>query len=339
MSACRRYRERLIDDLDGTLAAPDAGRLRDHLDRCPACAKAREDLRRSRDRVRSLPPVEPPPWLEDRILVRIHTGQAPRRKPAPRWLRPALPAAALLLFGFTGYLVLRRPGGPTAPAEAKAEAGPPAPARPAGPASGVATQPTGPAPGAPAKAARPAPASAPSAAAPQAVLQAAPQAVPQAGAPAGGASAPGTPAFAPAPTQASPARPEVAERAAPAPAPPAVADKLQAAARADRRAPAGELAAPAAGVRAKSAPAITSLALSWEPGDSIRAASRAQAAFEAAGATILSRPGPDYRGITARVPGPALDALLERLQAMGPLPDAPPRPTRLRGEVLVTMTW
>jgi hypothetical protein len=159
-----------------------------------------------------------------------------------------------------------------------------------------------------------------------------------AGAPAGGASAPGTPAFAPAPPQASPARHEVAELAAPAPAPPA-ADRLQAAARADRRTPAGELAAPAAGARAKSAPAITSLALSWEPDDSIRAASRAQAAFEAAGATILSRPGPDYRGITARVPGPALDALLERLQAMGPLPDAPPRPTRLRGEVLVTMTW
>jgi hypothetical protein len=331
MSTCRRCREWLIDDLDGALAPPEAGRLRDHLDRCPACAKTREDLRRSRDLVRSLPPVEPPPWLEDRILVRIHTGQAPRRKPAPRWLRPALPAAALLLFGFTGYLVLRRPGGPSAPAEAKAEAVPSAPAGPASPVSGTATQPAGPAPGAPAKAARPAPASVPPAEAPRVV--------PQAGAPASGASAPGMPAFAPAPPQAPPARHEVAELAAPAPAPPAIADKLQAAARADRRAPAGELAAPAAGVRAKSAPAITSLALSWEPGDSIRAASRAQAAFEAAGATILSRPGPDYRGITARVPGPALDALLERLQAMGPLPDAPPRPTRLRGEVLVTMTW
>jgi hypothetical protein len=85
--------------------------------------------------------------------------------------------------------------------------------------------------------------------------------------------------------------------------------------------------------------ATGSLALTWEPHDTIRASSQAQAAFTAAGATLLARPGPDYRGITARVPGPALDALLERLEALGPLQDAPSRPTRMKGEVLVTMTW
>lgn len=281
MSACRRYRPLLIDRLDGTLAPGDAERLDTHLQRCPACAKALEDLGRTRDLVRTLPAVEPPPWLEDRILVRVHTRQGPRRASGSPWLRSGLPAVALVVLCLTGYLVLRHPGGtpamPPAAAPVAAPAAPQAKTAPAAPAQ---------APPGPAASRLPAPAP-----------------------------------------------------AAPPPAPPMAAEAAPQAQDAARRQVALEAAGPMPSAKASAGQATGSLALSWEPLDPIRAASQAQAAFTAAGATLLSRPGPDYRGISARVPGPALDALLDRLEALGPLTDAPRRPTRRQGEVLVNLTW
>lgn len=109
MNACRRHLERLSDHLDGTLPPAEAERLREHLDQCPACRQALEELRLTLDRIRAVEPVEPPPWLAERILARVREQPAPR----PRWLsrvaRPSLPAAALVLLCLAGYLVMKGP--------------------------------------------------------------------------------------------------------------------------------------------------------------------------------------------------------------------------------------
>ncbi|GEM_PF-974516 len=104
MSACRDFRDLLSAHLDGALAPAEAKALEDHLASCPGCAKALEELRRTVEAIRSLEPVEPPPWLAERILARVQ----PRKRPL--FLRPELQAAALVLVCLTGLLVAKVAG-------------------------------------------------------------------------------------------------------------------------------------------------------------------------------------------------------------------------------------
>ena len=110
MSGCREYRDDLSAHLDGALGPEARSALEAHLAQCPDCRRALEDLRATVARIRSLEPVEPPPWLEAKILARVG-------RPAPRGqrllllaLRPQVQAAALALICFTGFLVLKVAG-------------------------------------------------------------------------------------------------------------------------------------------------------------------------------------------------------------------------------------
>jgi len=120
MSACRGFRDLLSAQVDGALAPKEAARLKEHLGQCPACARALEELKETVARIRSLEPVEPPPWLTERILARVRTPGVWRRRILPLARRPQLQAAALVLICFTGLLILRDTGAqkvPLAPAQ------------------------------------------------------------------------------------------------------------------------------------------------------------------------------------------------------------------------------
>ena len=142
MNACRPHRELLSALLDGALAPAERERLQAHLDQCPACREALDELRRTLDLIKGLEPVSPPPWLAERILERVR--DAPRPPTALQRLltlaaRPPLQAASLLLVCLAGYLALRvsgprnivaEPGPPPAAQAVQESFRPPPPARP-----------------------------------------------------------------------------------------------------------------------------------------------------------------------------------------------------------------
>jgi mycothiol system anti-sigma-R factor len=65
--SCRELVERLIDFLDGELAAEEAQRLRAHLDECEPCVRYVRTYELTIQITRRLPPTPPPATLLERL--------------------------------------------------------------------------------------------------------------------------------------------------------------------------------------------------------------------------------------------------------------------------------
>jgi len=110
--SCGDYEERVHGWVDGTLSREAHDEVARHLADCPACARLRDGLERLQSRVAALPrEVQPPrdlwPGLRDRLPAR----PIPRERPVAGRLRPWLAAAAVLLAGLAGLLLLRDDAG------------------------------------------------------------------------------------------------------------------------------------------------------------------------------------------------------------------------------------
>jgi hypothetical protein len=82
---CHSVRNRLCDRVDGTLDPLEAGRVGDHLARCPECAALDRVLTAMRDDLPHLAEIGPDPEFVAAVLAR--TSLRPRRAPlAERWL-------------------------------------------------------------------------------------------------------------------------------------------------------------------------------------------------------------------------------------------------------------
>jgi anti-sigma factor RsiW len=81
--------ERVSGYLDGVLAAEEREAVEAHLAECADCRGQLEAERELKQRLRSLPPVEPPPGLEFRARREL-------RSLRPRWGRSLLAVAAML---------------------------------------------------------------------------------------------------------------------------------------------------------------------------------------------------------------------------------------------------
>lgn len=94
---CADLQALLCDYVEGALAAPERMLVERHLDSCPACAAMTREASAALGFLRSVPDLEPPPLLVNRILFQI-----PARAPSPEhdrspladwltsWLRPLL---------------------------------------------------------------------------------------------------------------------------------------------------------------------------------------------------------------------------------------------------------
>lgn len=113
---------RLSDYLDGDLSDAERGALERHLDACPSCTAALDELTRVVERARGLPSRPPAADLWPGIAARIGPGAppipvAPSRKPR-RWsfslpeLAAACLAAAVVSGGGVWFLASRSPGAP-----------------------------------------------------------------------------------------------------------------------------------------------------------------------------------------------------------------------------------
>lgn len=113
--SCTSYRDRIDAYVDGELAAPLAGELRDHLESCADCRRAVEETRALLAAAAALPrEIEPPrdllPAIREAASSAGRRGEGPAR--AFRDWRLWAGAAASLLILLTATLVLLLPRGP-----------------------------------------------------------------------------------------------------------------------------------------------------------------------------------------------------------------------------------
>lgn len=65
---CKQFEDRLNSSVDDGLSADELREFRDHLASCAHCARALEELKKTRAWLGRLEEVEPPPWFEQKIM-------------------------------------------------------------------------------------------------------------------------------------------------------------------------------------------------------------------------------------------------------------------------------
>lgn len=126
-----QWQEIAVDYLDGVLDPATAAAVEAHLLSCTECARRLDEQRRLVKRLRQVPAVEAPAWLEEAVLKQVlptpALGQQAKSAHAkePAWtrfwrgtLRPWAPAAiavAAILLGIVSYGILRETAPETVP--------------------------------------------------------------------------------------------------------------------------------------------------------------------------------------------------------------------------------
>jgi len=76
---CHRINILLPAYLDNEVTAEERKTIEEHLNSCPGCQKALNDLTKTVELTRNLPKLEPPPFFEQRIMARIREESTPKR--------------------------------------------------------------------------------------------------------------------------------------------------------------------------------------------------------------------------------------------------------------------
>ena len=109
---CRELNELAIDRLTGQIAPAREEALAAHLEECAGCAREIAALERAWEFLGEDPGLEPTRDFRRRSRELLEEEMLRRRvrefRPRPRWVRPALQAAAILLAAGTGYLAASR---------------------------------------------------------------------------------------------------------------------------------------------------------------------------------------------------------------------------------------
>ncbi len=124
--ACAAFADDLVALALGVLAGTERAELLGHLGTCPACRSELAALAQTGDLlVQAVPPEEPPPGFEARVLERVAAlppvGPPRRATAAPGSARPArrarwlLAAAAVVVVAVAGFAVGRQSTGSGAP--------------------------------------------------------------------------------------------------------------------------------------------------------------------------------------------------------------------------------
>ena len=79
MMECKDIREKLSFYLEGTLPPEEKRLIGEHLNSCPQCGTALQDLKRTEELVKNLEEVEPPAWMTQKIMARVRTEQEKKR--------------------------------------------------------------------------------------------------------------------------------------------------------------------------------------------------------------------------------------------------------------------
>jgi hypothetical protein len=109
---CLEVREYLTEYALGTLGPDEARRIERHLEWCEGCRKEVAELQEGVASLTvSLPPIQPPPQLEERLVTRILTAAGRWRPASRRGVRALVAstmAAVLVAVGALGWAIAER---------------------------------------------------------------------------------------------------------------------------------------------------------------------------------------------------------------------------------------
>jgi hypothetical protein len=108
-------RRKLSDYLDNAVTAEEKAEIKRHLGSCGICRGAIADLELTVGYLRTLPEVEPPPWLTAKIMAKVGERAAPKptfwqRLFFPLHVKLPLEAVALVILCVTGFYFTRTIG-------------------------------------------------------------------------------------------------------------------------------------------------------------------------------------------------------------------------------------
>ncbi len=72
---CKRFEDKLNSCVDNELPEGEIREFKHHLDSCPHCARALEDLKKTKGWLGRLDEMEPPAWFEQKIMQRVRLEQ------------------------------------------------------------------------------------------------------------------------------------------------------------------------------------------------------------------------------------------------------------------------
>jgi hypothetical protein len=109
---CDEIEDRLPAYLENLLSAEEKEDIEGHLAACPRCSHACKDLRQAEGLVQDLPEVEPPPFLEQRIMARVREEAAQkqgilRKLFYPLYIKIPIQAFATLLIAVMALSIYR----------------------------------------------------------------------------------------------------------------------------------------------------------------------------------------------------------------------------------------
>ena len=105
MTACRQWKDRLLDYVLGVLCASVVSEVESHLKACPNCSATLLDLRHRRDQLDAalaelVRGAEPSPAMRARVLAAVEAGPAPALW-RPAWAGVLAAVAVILWVGFS----------------------------------------------------------------------------------------------------------------------------------------------------------------------------------------------------------------------------------------------
>jgi len=114
MTECNNFREQLSASVDGELGADERRQLQEHLKECPHCRVALDDLRKAVSHLQNLEQVDTPPWMTQKIMVRIKAEEVASEGKGffkkifqPLYIKVPLGAIATLLLAVTTYFLFQ----------------------------------------------------------------------------------------------------------------------------------------------------------------------------------------------------------------------------------------
>lgn len=109
---CNNIQEKLSSYIDDRLLPDEKAQVDEHLRGCPECSRSFEELKKTIALTRGLDEVEPPPWLEQKVMANIRQGE--RRKEGllqklffPVHIKVPLEIVATVAIAVTAFFVFR----------------------------------------------------------------------------------------------------------------------------------------------------------------------------------------------------------------------------------------
>ncbi|MEN8263790.1 MAG: DUF2275 domain-containing protein [Nitrospirota bacterium] len=109
---CENIQKKFSDYLDGLLSVDERKHADEHLKSCAECSHALEELRKTVALTKGLEEVEPPPWLEQKVMAEVREGERRKEGLFQRLLFPVnsrfpIELIATLAIAVTAFFVFR----------------------------------------------------------------------------------------------------------------------------------------------------------------------------------------------------------------------------------------